>query len=134
LIHVDATFVIDFLRETQRKRRGPASDFLASTIRDDLVISVFVACELFAGVHASQRSEEERERVQRFCTEFRVVYPDERCAETFGWLSHSLQRSGQMIGTMDVLIASLALIEGAPLVTRNVKHFKRIPNLEIISY
>jgi predicted nucleic acid-binding protein len=35
---------------------------------------------------------------------------------------------------MDVLIGALAVIDGAIIVTRNIKHFKRIPNLEILSY
>ena len=136
MIHLDATFVVDFLRETYKKRRGPTSEFLASLAerREKITVSVFVASELFAGVRCSHRPDEERDRVWRFCEDFGVVYPDERFAETYGGIFGSLRRSGQMVGTMDVLIGTLAIIEGARLVTRNLKDFKRIPELEILSY
>jgi predicted nucleic acid-binding protein len=39
-----------------------------------------------------------------------------------------------MVGIMDVLIATLALVDGAPVVTRNVKDFARIPNLKVLPY
>jgi predicted nucleic acid-binding protein len=35
---------------------------------------------------------------------------------------------------MDTLIATSALVEDAPLVTRNVAHFERVPDLRIIEY
>jgi predicted nucleic acid-binding protein len=35
---------------------------------------------------------------------------------------------------MDLLIATTAVVEGAPLVTRNVKDFSRVPGLDLLSY
>ncbi len=39
-----------------------------------------------------------------------------------------------MISTMDLLIAAAALSDEAPLVTRNLDHFSRIPELAVMSY
>lgn len=38
------------------------------------------------------------------------------------------------IGRADVLIASIALANRATLITRNRKHFERIPNLNIVNW
>jgi predicted nucleic acid-binding protein len=35
---------------------------------------------------------------------------------------------------MDLLIAATALADGVPLVTRNVRHFERIPDLRLLEY
>jgi tRNA(fMet)-specific endonuclease VapC len=134
LIHLDSTLVIDFLRETHKKQPGAATDFLGLLAPEEITVSVFAICELLAGVHLSQQPDKERVKVMRFCDDVRIVYPDERFAEAYGQLQSFLQRSGQLIGTMDLLIATLALVEGAPIVTRNVKDFQRIPDLQILSY
>ena len=48
-----------------------------------------------------------------------------------GKLDAALQSAGQMIAFNDLLIAATALELGWTLVTRNRKHFERIPNLSI---
>jgi len=35
---------------------------------------------------------------------------------------------------MDLLIATAAVVESAPIVTRNTKHFSRVPGLTVIDY
>jgi predicted nucleic acid-binding protein len=35
---------------------------------------------------------------------------------------------------MDLLIATGALVDEAPLATRNVKDFRRVPGLKVLSY
>ena len=43
----------------------------------------------------------------------------------------ALERSGQLIGDNDILIAATALHHGLALATRNVAHFNRVPGLTI---
>ena len=45
-----------------------------------------------------------------------------------------LEKNGNHIGTFDELIAAIALYNGAKVLTRNVKDFSRVPNLEVIPY
>lgn len=45
-----------------------------------------------------------------------------------------LLRGGERISTMDLLIATSALEARAPLVTRNLREFQRVPDLEVIGY
>jgi len=134
VIHLDTSLLVDFLKETGRDAPGPATAFLQAVGEEELAISVHVACELAAGAERSKRPERERERVRRLCDQMTVAYPDERFpavyARAFGWL----EARGQRIATMDLLIASAALVDEAPLATRNARDFARVPGLRLLSY
>ncbi len=54
-----------------------------------------------------------------------------RCLRRYGELRWILERQGQKIGDMDMLIAATALEERLVLVTGNTNHFGRIPGLRI---
>jgi predicted nucleic acid-binding protein len=43
-----------------------------------------------------------------------------------------LESAGEAIGLADCLIAGVALVARAPLLTRNVRHFSRVAGLEVI--
>jgi tRNA(fMet)-specific endonuclease VapC len=48
-----------------------------------------------------------------------------------GELLGELRRSGEEIGVRDAMQAGICLETGATLVTRNVTHFERVPDLQI---
>jgi len=45
-----------------------------------------------------------------------------------------VQRNSRPIAAMDLLIATAAILDDAPLVTRNVKDFSRVPGLRVLRY
>ncbi len=49
----------------------------------------------------------------------------------YGEIRWQLERTGQRIDNMDLLIAATALHEDLILVTGNTRHFDRIPGLRI---
>jgi tRNA(fMet)-specific endonuclease VapC len=108
--------------------------FLDAHAEDDLCVSVLVVCELFAGVELSSRPSVERDRVRQLCQELRIACPDERFASVYGRFLASLGRAGRSVSTMDLLIATSAVVDEAPLATRNVKDFRRVPGLELLPY
>lgn len=63
-----------------------------------------------------------------------LSYPDERFAPTYAEILSWALRHGSRVAAMDTLIAAGALAEGAPLLTRNVKDFARIPGLRVETY
>ena len=134
ILHLDTSFLVDLIREWARGADGPASAFLADHLDDELRTSLFVACELLLGVERSDRSEQERRRVEKALAVVPVVLPSAGLAPLYGRILASLQRRGEVIGTMDLLIAATALMEGAPLVTRNPAHFERVPDLRVLEY
>ncbi len=134
MIHLDTTFAVDLLREVRRRQPGAATAMRGRLETEPLRISVHVACELLAGAELSRQRTEERQRVLRFCDAVDIAYPDARFAPAYGRLLALQQRTGQTVGTMDLLIATAAILDEAPLVTRNKREFSRIPDLEVIGY
>jgi predicted nucleic acid-binding protein len=133
VIHLDTTFLVDLLREA-RRRPGPATAFLDSMEDQGLWISPYVLCELYAGAELSADPAREAQAVQRVCSALQVCLPDERFPPVYGRLLATLQKSGRIIATMDLLIAASALVDEAPLVTRNLGHFSRVPGLKVLTY
>ena len=134
ILHLDTSFLVDLLRERTRGAEGPASAFLARHLDDELRTSLLVACELMLGVERSDRGGEERRRVEEVLSVVAVTLPTSALAPVYGRVLASLQRRGEVIATMDLLIALTALVDGAPLVTRNAAHFERVPDLRLLEY
>ena len=136
MIHLDSSFLIDLLREQARERPGPAFDLIESLDPGDLLaVSVHVVCELRAGAEMTRRPLVEHEALDSLFSGLLVVYPDERFAPQYARLFAAAGRSRKPpVATMDLLIATAALLDDAPLVTRNVKDFSRIPGLRVLGY
>ena len=134
MIHCDTSFLVDLLRESARPDRGPAHGLLETLHGHEIVLSVFAACELYAGVERSANPPRERARVEGLTGFLGIVYPDERFASVYARLLAGLQRGGEAIATMDLMIATAAVVDEASLVTRNRKHFDRVPGVDVVSY
>ncbi len=102
--------------------------------REDLRISVFVTCELVAGVYRSNRPEEERAKIKELCGALQTTYPDERFPEVYAETLTDLYRRRLNVAAMDLLIATAALVDRARLITGNVKHFSHIRGLDVVAY
>jgi len=122
MIHADSSYLIDLLREQARGKSGRASAFLEAHATDHLVASVFVVCELEAGAASASSTDREQARVRALLQVLTVVYPDERFAPIYGDVLVRLQGMGKTVKTMDLLIATSAVVDGAALVTANRKH------------
>jgi tRNA(fMet)-specific endonuclease VapC len=134
VIHLDTSFLVDLLREAQNRTHGPAARFLEEHPDEELWISTPVLCELAAGAELSKDPTAERRRVARLCENLNISYLDQRFPAVYGRLFADLKRSGQKISSMDLLIATAAIIDSAPLLTRNLRDFNRIPGLDVKSY
>ena len=44
----------------------------------------------------------------------------------------AFQRGGETIATMDLMIATAAVVDEASLVTRDRKHFDRVPGVDVV--
>lgn len=129
----DTDFVIDLLREQRRGVVGLAHRKLEQLGDTPVRLSVFVMCELEAGA-ARFHEPEEVQRVHRLCQQFAVVYPDERFAPRYGETLAALKQQRLTVATMDLLIGTQAVVEKDSLVTRNVRPFAKIPNLQVEKY
>lgn len=66
-------------------------------------------------------------RTEELLSQIPVLLMDEKAADQFDTLKKA--RKIRKIGRADILIASIALSRRAVLVTRNVRHFRQIPQL-----
>lgn len=134
MIQVDTSFIIDLGREQARGVHGPAHQLVESVAAETLALSVFVLCELEAGAARAREPERERHRLRAICEPFELRFPDERFPRAFALIDGALRREGRTIATMDLLIATTAVVDEAALVTANRKHFEPISGLRVVGY
>jgi predicted nucleic acid-binding protein len=133
--HLDSAFLVDLQRETARGRPGGALDWIeAADDREILAVSVHVVCELRAGAELARQPLKELEKLDTLLSGLLIVYPDDRFAAQYARLVAALRRMGKPLPTMDLLIATAALLDDAPLVTRNTRDFSRVPGLRVVGY
>ena len=96
-----------------------------------LAISVITLAELYYGASCSARPEENHDVVDDFVVGVNVLGLDEEIARVFGDFKARLRKSGMLIDDFDLLIASVAYCYDLTLVTHNLHHFGRIPELQI---
>lgn len=131
---LDTSFLVDLLREHNRKERGPAVQKLESLGEIDVMISVFTLCELRAGAELSDNPRRELDRVTRLVEAHPVIYPDSSFPVLYGETLADLVRSGTPIPVMDLLMGVLALRFAVPVLTRDAGHFRKISGLEVLTY
>ena len=104
---------------------------LARTPPTDQCTTAITLGELVYGVR-KHGSPELAERVQRLIASAGLILPfDENAAFRYGHLRAELERTGQPVAEPDLRIAAIVLARGATLVTGNVRHFARIPELRV---
>jgi len=135
VIHFDTTFLVDLHRELARERPGPAFEFLEGLDdREVLGVSVFVVAELRLGAELARKADREHAEVDEILSGLLVAYPNDAFASRYAHEAAAIKRSGGSVSTMDLLIGTAALLDDAPIVTKNVKDFSRIPGLRVRSY
>jgi tRNA(fMet)-specific endonuclease VapC len=87
--------------------------------------------ELLYGA-AKRGSEQLTLRVREVVSNATSILPfDEHAAEVYGPLRADLEREGLRLDEPGLRIASIALSRGLTVVTGNVRHFARVPGLEV---
>lgn len=92
-------------------------------------MSVISYGELMYGARKSAHPEKNSATVIRISELFTPIDINKGIIEVFGELKAKLEKQGNRIDDMDLLIASTAIYMNMILVTNNKKHFSRIPDL-----
>jgi tRNA(fMet)-specific endonuclease VapC len=94
-------------------------------------ISSVTTSELYYGAQKSQRVQTNLEALNNFLLPFRIVDYDESASFLYGELRADLEKRGQQIEPLDMMIAAHALSLDMPLVTNNTKEFERVKGLKL---
>jgi tRNA(fMet)-specific endonuclease VapC len=95
------------------------------------LISSVVLSELQYGVLKSRWRKANQALLDEFLLDFDVIDYGARAAVFYGELRTGLEKRGQPIGPMDMMIAAHALALDATLVTHNTREFARVKGLRL---
>lgn len=124
MILLDTSAVIQLLRGSE-----PPGILLGEAVG----ISTIVETELLVGVlHGGGKKE--RARVEDFLREVEVFDFERAAASKSAEVIAKLWKAGKPIGDFDAQIAGHALALKMPLLTDNLKHFKRVEGLDVIAW
>lgn len=99
--------------------------------RSDVATTFMTAGELYYGASKSDSSTQRRITVDDFLTTLPVLNMTPASAKHFGRLKARLETDGERLADADLLIASITLTRGGVVVTGNVSHYNRIPDVDI---
>ena len=98
-----------------------------------LAVAIPTVCELYFGAYNSTQIDENLMCVRDFLSSpGPIILPiDDTAADQFGKLKAELRRQGQLIGDIDLQIASVAANHNLKVVTNNTNHFSRISEVTV---
>ncbi len=90
-----------------------------------------VKAELFFGALKSTRIKENLGLLDELFANFESVFFDDDAARKYGEIRSDLARKGTPIGPNDLMIAVIASVHEAVLVTHNTREFERVTGLTV---
>ena len=97
----------------------------------EIGLSAITVSELQYEVAKSIHRQKNQQRLIEFIAPLEILAYDEMAARAYGNIRFLLEKSGQPIGPLDLLIAAQALSQNLILVTNNDKEFKRVKKLKV---
>jgi tRNA(fMet)-specific endonuclease VapC len=115
-------------------RAHPSSaQYLRILADQELIVSFMTLAELGLGAHLRKWGPGRLTALEHFLARFGVCYPDEVLCDLWAEVMAEAVGAGRPMGPQDAWIAATALYLEAPLVTGNVRHFRHVRSLEILS-
>ncbi len=132
------SFLFDTNASSEVFRRRPNPGFvqwLGALSPDRQFTSSVVVAELYVAAYRTTGSEKWLRRIREsILPVVKVIHFDLDCAHVCGRIQAGLMDRGIPIESADVLIAATALRYRLALVTANVRHFDRIPDLRLVTF
>ena len=119
----------DFLIEFARQQPQAVSRMERMAAKGEVVYTTIInVTEYYAGVLKSKNKSALR-LAKDYLEDFSILQLDEESALIWARLYSELRAN--QIGDRDLFIASIALSNKQTLITRNKKHFERVPGMEV---
>lgn len=125
---LDSNIIIDIFRQDESLRKK------VDSVQEDVCITPIVLAELFKGAHLAQRQQEALDLVEDFVCNVDMLEFDYDACRAFGEKHAELVKKGKQAQEADLMIACIALVNNAVLVTRNIDDFKNISGLQVVRW
>ena len=123
---LDTNIVSDLVRNPH----GRISARIAEVGEENVCTSIIVAAELRFGA-TKKKSSQLTAQLEIVLGALDVLSLEPPVDAAYGVIRASLERTGQLIGANDLLIAAHALVLGHTVVTDNTREFSRIDKLQV---
>ena len=128
---IDTDILMDLLRGSQE------ADVLVSRFEERRFLLATTAInefELFYGAHKSKEPERGIKSTRQLLNRLVILPLTPKSAQRAGHIYADLEKQGQPIGLRDTLIGAIAQTRGFGIATRNIEHFEKIGDLELIDF
>lgn len=124
---LDTSVIVEHLRGKQKLK--------ASFVREGSVTSIITQAELFYGAYRSTQPQKNLRKIREMLVDLGVgvINLSGKILDWYAKTKVALEKKGGKIDEFDLLIAATALGLNLTVVTRNIKHFQRIPKLKLTS-
>jgi tRNA(fMet)-specific endonuclease VapC len=122
----DTDFLID-LKDQNRKAIAKVEELESQG--EMLSTTAINVAEFYFGVYRSNGKESALAEANKLFEPFSILDLNFETARLYGELAGNLKSN--MVAPLDLLIASIALSNKQRLLTRNKKHFERVPGLHV---
>ena len=123
---VDSDWVVDYLIGKQQ-----AIDLFSSVSQDGIAISLITFGEIYEGIYYGRDPQRSEAVFRQFLRSVDVLSLNRSIMQQFARIRGDLRYRGQIIGDPDIFIAATAIYHDLTLLTRNRKHYERIPMLKV---
>jgi len=126
-------FDTDAISELLRPRPAIAYvKWIMKVAREEQFTSAVVIGELYKGAYRSQHRERHLTNIeQRVLAAVSVLPYDTSIAKVFGKIRAHLEEIGTILPDADIQIAATAITHNLELITGNLRHFRRVPDLQV---
>lgn len=112
--------------------------YLSSVLKGfdrNLYISVITWSEIMYGIKKPANFDKNLTIFKNFLNdlEIKIIKFDKKIADKFIDLKIDLEKKGNRLEDFDLIIGSTAITKDLMLITKNTKHFSRIPGIKIFS-
>jgi len=104
---------------------------LTTLVPAGLAISLITYGEIYEGIYYGRNPQTNERAFLQFLRGVDVLPLNRLIMRRFAQIRGQLRQTGSIIGDPDILIGATALHHDLTVVTRNTKHFQRIPNLKL---
>ena len=130
IYNLDSCTIIEILRSNPTVVNNMLK---AVGTKNKIAICSVAYYEIMRGFDKMKPSRKQR-IFEQFYSATKHFFLDDKAAEIAAEIYRYLSKRGMKIEDDDIFIAAMTLANDAVLITDNVKHFERVPNLKVVNW